>query len=234
MSEYAAVILAAGYSSRMGALKPLLPIAGVPAVRRVADTVMSAGVLPVVVTGHRAEDVAGALSGSGAIVAENKSYGDGMFSSVRAGIRALPPEARAFFLLPADCCAVKAETLAALIREFSSVRGAPGGTGERIIYPTFGGKRGHPPLLPGGFAPVLLGYGGEGGAKGCMESLPRAELSVPDGGILLDMDTPRAYAEMLRFTGSEPDMSDAAAAALPGKYDTPPEPWTPSFCASRR
>jgi CTP:molybdopterin cytidylyltransferase MocA len=200
--EYAAVILAAGYSSRMGALKPLLPVGGVPAVRRVAETVRSAGALPIVVTGHRAREVSGALRGA-AVIAENKNYPDGMFSSVRVGARALPEAARAFFLLPADCCAVRAETLSALMREFERA-------GECVIYPMFEGRRGHPPLLPRSAARTLLEYGGEGGAKGALAALQSRELSVPDAGILLDMDTPSGYAEILRFLDLAPDLPNAA------------------------
>ncbi|MDR3311110.1 MAG: NTP transferase domain-containing protein, partial [Oscillospiraceae bacterium] len=79
-----AVILAAGYSSRMGVLKPLLPVGGVPAVARTAGALTAAGVSPVVVTGHRAAEIEAALdsAGGGLRVAYNGRYGDGMFSSV--------------------------------------------------------------------------------------------------------------------------------------------------------
>jgi CTP:molybdopterin cytidylyltransferase MocA len=133
---------------------------------------------------------------------ENRGYADGMFSSVLAGVAALPDAARAFFLLPGDCCAVLPETLTGLIKAFERL--------QTTVFPTFDSQRGHPPLIPYSLAAALLEYGGEGGTKGFLAQYPSAELPVSDGGILLDMDTPRDYADMLRSLNLAPDRPDGA------------------------
>jgi CTP:molybdopterin cytidylyltransferase MocA len=125
-----------------------------------------------------------------------------MFSSVLAGVAALPDTARAFFLLPGDCCAILPETLTGLIKAFEGLK--------TTVYPTFDSRRGHPPVIPYALAAALLEYGGEGGTKGFLAQYPSAELPVPDAGILLDMDTPRDYADMLRSLNLAPDMPDGA------------------------
>ncbi|MDR0446960.1 MAG: nucleotidyltransferase family protein [Oscillospiraceae bacterium] len=196
-NNYSAVILAAGYSSRMGTLKPLLPVMGVPAIRRVVEIVKKVGASPIVVTGHRAGEIVSALDGSGAVIAENAGYDRGMLSSVQTGVSALPDATRAFFLLPGDCCAVRPETLVALMQAFES-------GDETAIFPTFDARRGHPPIIPRALAAPLLEYSGEGGAKSCLSRYPGADLPVADPGVLLDMDTPQDYAALLEYLGGNP------------------------------
>src|SRR4051812_14659607 len=87
-----AIVLAAGLSTRMGAFKPLLRLGGELVIRRVIDALGESGrVGPiVVVTGHQAEVVQGAVEGMGVTVVFNQEYAKGeMLSSLRAGIGAL-------------------------------------------------------------------------------------------------------------------------------------------------
>ena len=79
------VVLAAGYSSRMGDFKPLLPVAGVPALKRCIDTLTAAGAETAVVTGFRREELAPLVREWGACEIVNPDYGAGMFTSVLAG-----------------------------------------------------------------------------------------------------------------------------------------------------
>jgi molybdenum cofactor cytidylyltransferase len=106
-----AIVLAAGLSSRMRELKPLLPLDGVPAVLRVAGAYRAVGLEPVVVLGFGAELVAPVLERHGVSYVVNHGFEDGMYSSVRCGVRALPPDTRAFFVHPVDCALVRSETL---------------------------------------------------------------------------------------------------------------------------
>ena len=81
---FAAIILAAGYSSRMKKFKPLLPIEGTTALERLAASVRAGGIEKlVVVTGHRREQLEPVLEKIGAIEAYNENYDDGMFSSIK-------------------------------------------------------------------------------------------------------------------------------------------------------
>ncbi|MDR3209155.1 MAG: nucleotidyltransferase family protein [Oscillospiraceae bacterium] len=189
----AALILAAGLSTRMGAFKPLLPVGGTTAIRRTVAAALQGADSVAVVTGHRHAALAEELRGTGASLVYNERYRDGMFSSLRAGLAALPAETDAFFLLPADCCAVAPATLGMLRAAYR---------GE-ILYPVCDGRRGHPPLIPARHIPGLLAYNGEDGARGYFLRFSFDAAETRDPGVLLDMDTPEDYAAILRYLSPE-------------------------------
>ena len=197
--KISAVILAAGFSTRMGVFKPLLPVAGVCAVVRCADAAHSAGASEIiVVTGHCSDKVVAAFTQNADCYVKfvhNARYPEGMFSSVCAGVAWLSPDIDGFFLLPADACAVSPENLAALIEAFAQ------NGGSSVVYPTHSNRRGHPPLIPAKFSSGILDYNGEGGLIGFLRHMPAVEVEMPDGGVLLDMDTPGDYANLLAYFG---------------------------------
>ncbi len=88
----AAVILAAGFSGRMGNRNKLLcEIDGIPVVRRVADAVIDAKVdMAVLVTGHDAPSVAAAVAGTGVRLVHNTDYRSGMGRSLARGVEFAP------------------------------------------------------------------------------------------------------------------------------------------------
>lgn len=190
----AAVVLAAGASSRMGACKALLPLGRGPAIERVLGAVAEAGVKQVVVvTGYDSDRLSPVLESLGVPQAYNALHTDGMFSSVQTGVRALPPGADAFFVLPVDCALVSADVLRHLAGCFAGRRS--------ILRPTCAGACGHPPLIPGLYADEL-GTAGPGSdlrsflnthAESCVD------VEVEDLTILLDMDTPDDYERLARF-----------------------------------
>lgn len=196
--EIAGIVLAAGYSSRMGMFKPLLRLGSSTAMERAVMSLQGGGIAHiVVVTGHRAEEVRPLLERLGAREAHNPQPELGMFSSVLTGIAALPDSATATFILPVDTPLVKEGTIRELSRAYLSSRAA-------VVYPAFLGRRGHPPLialscfagplsptLPGGLAAVLARQGNA------------IDLPVPDEGILWDMDTPEEYARMAAWAERE-------------------------------
>jgi len=196
-SGIAAVILAAGLSKRMGELKPLLTVGKQPAIMRCISTVKAAGVRAiVVVTGHRHEEIENLLGteapGRDVSIAYNAGYHDGMFSSVRTGVSALPAYAGGFFLLPADCCAILPSTFIALAEGYIKNGCAS------VAHPKYDGRRGHPPLIPALYKDQILGYNGENGLKGALSQLLSVDVDTDDPGILLDMDTPEDYAALLK------------------------------------
>ncbi|MDR0904854.1 MAG: nucleotidyltransferase family protein [Oscillospiraceae bacterium] len=214
--NFYAIILAAGFSSRMGVLKPLLPVGDCPAIVRTVNATLAAGVAPVVVTGYRGDEIKNALDGAGAIVVHNPDFADGMFTSVVAGARALPPDASAFFLLPADCCTIEPRTLSELAAQIVSR--------ETICYPTYGGKRGHPPVIPAALAAGLIAHEPDNtGAKGYFNRFPSVTVEVADAGVLRDMDTPSDYAETLRALGLPTSPTETQARELFAKYGTAPD-----------
>ena len=110
-----AVVLAAGFSSRMGKCKALLDVGGPTALERTLSTLRHSGVEDiVVVSGHYREEVEGEAKRGGARAVFNEHYERGMLSSIKAGVTALSPDFDAFFLLPVDVSLVKSATLKAL------------------------------------------------------------------------------------------------------------------------
>ena len=189
-SEISAVILAAGYSSRMGFFKPLSMLDGRVALEWAVRSVTGAGIGDVVVvTGFRREETEICAARAGARPIFNPRFSEGMFSSVQTGAASLSSSSRAFFLLPADIPTVRPATVRLLAR-YASFRG--------IAYPLFQGERGHPPLIGASFIPHILNYTGEGGLKRFLEMREKSavDLAVADEGVLMDMDEPEDFEKM--------------------------------------
>ena len=188
------VILAAGYSSRMGDFKPLLPVAGTPALKRSIDTLTAAGAEVAVVTGYRREALSPLLEAWGASEIMNPDYDRGMFTSVLAGLHHFADRgAEAVLLLPCDCAAVPKEAMRQLIA-------CAGDKGEYAL-PTFGGRNGHPLLIPRRFFSEILHFSGPGGLKGArsLHEDTLLRLPMPWEGTVLDMDTPEDYAALCAY-----------------------------------
>ncbi len=188
------VILAAGYSSRMGDFKPLLPVAGVPALKRSVDVLAAAGAEVAVVTGYRREALSPLVEAWGAAEIVNPDYAEGMFTSVLAGVRHFAERgAEMILLLPCDCAAVPKEAVRQLIA-------CAGDKGEYAL-PTYMGKNGHPLLIPRRYFREILHFSGPGGLKGARSLHEEAllRLPMPWEGTVLDMDTPEDYAALCAY-----------------------------------
>jgi molybdenum cofactor cytidylyltransferase len=209
----AALILAAGRSSRMGDFKPLLPLGGSTAIEEAVKRFRHAGIQEIgVVTGHRAEEIAPVLDRLEVGKIFNPHYDMGMLSSVLAGIRGLEPEVEAFFLLPADIPLVKARTMDALVRAY---RTAGGG----IIHPCFQGLRGHPPLIPTSRVKDLPeDY--EGGLRAFLGRYDdeATDIDVIDESILLGCNTLDEYRKLRAYGMREDIPTERECRALWTKY----------------
>ncbi len=184
-----AIILAAGYSSRMREFKPLLSLGDSTVMERAVDLFRDAGIDDIrVVVGHRAEDLLPVLKCMQVRPVVNDRYREGMFSSIVAGVASLDDDVEAFFLLPVDIPLVRVETVSTLVRAFRN--GTCG-----ILYPVCKGKRGHPPLIAARYRDVILEWSGEGGLKPVLARNydDSCDLETDDEGILHDMDTPEDY-----------------------------------------
>ncbi len=192
------VILAAGYSSRMGDFKPLLPVVGEPALKRCIDTLAAAGAETAAVTGYRREELSPLLRSWGAEEIVNPDYDKGMFTSVLAGVRHFAEKgAEAVLLLPCDCAAVPKEAVRQLIA-------CAGDKGE-YAQPVYGGKNGHPLFIPRRYFGEILDYQGPGGLKGArnLHAGTLLRLDMPWEGTVLDMDTPEDYAALCACAGDD-------------------------------
>lgn len=179
----AAVILAAGSSSRMGQIKPTVLLEGLPMLLHAAKTFVDAGIDHiVVVTGFDAEKVAELAREHGLHPVYNDRFGEGMFSSVLAGIGAMPPEFDAVFVLPVDIPFVSPTTV-------STILGAMGA--RPIVVPRHRGRPGHPPLLHRAVFDSLGGWHGPDGLGGFlrMRSSDVDYVDVDDRFVLRDIDS---------------------------------------------
>lgn len=194
-----AIILAAGYSSRMGAFKPLLPFGATTVLERAITLFRAAGIADIrVVVGHRADELLPLLMRLQVRPLLNACYAEGMFSSVAVAAASFEGESGAFFLLPVDFPLVRPESVETLLGAYRS--GAGG-----ILYPTCQGRRGHPPLLATSYCNALLSWPGDGGLQAFLRQYQgdAAHIETGDEGILLDMDTPADYERLQGLAGRE-------------------------------
>ncbi|RJQ49010.1 MAG: HD domain-containing protein [Desulfobacteraceae bacterium] len=190
---YSAVIPAAGFGSRMGHLKPLLPLDGRTAVERLISIFRENGIEDIyVVVGHRQSEIIRILESAGVQIVENPWFQEGMFSSIVQGVRRMASDTDAFFILPADIPLVRPVTIRLLLSENKKNPG-------KIVHPCFQGKRGHPPLIPGELMDPILKDRSEGGLRSFLEEHRHlaVDLEVPDRNILFDLDDPEDYREAL-------------------------------------
>lgn len=198
--DITAVILAAGFSSRMKDFKPLLLLGGVTILERTVRLYLKNGIRDIViVVGHRSEELFPLIRSCGARWVLNENYREGMFSSVIAGISRLPVDRGAFFLLPVDIPLVRPRTIRDLLEAYPK-------TGKYIVYPTFQGRRGHPPLIAAAFAEEIRRWKGEGGLRSFLGQYETdaLDVEVADDYILRDIDTTADFEELvLRYPNYE-------------------------------
>lgn len=188
----AAVVLAAGGSTRFGRPKQLLPWQGRPLVAHTVDTAWAAGLEPVVVTlGANAEEIAPALQGHPAQVLYNYRWEAGMSASLAVGLAALPPQVEAALFLPIDQPFIDARFLRALAARWQETRAG-------IVVPTWEGQRRSPALFSREFFPALAQLEGDVGGRALFTAHAGriAELPLDDPLPLADADTPAAYARL--------------------------------------
>ena len=191
-NKIAALILAAGYSSRMVDFKTLLTLGGVKVIERVIHTFREAGIVDiVVVVGYRADELIPILDDLKVRYVFNENYDAGMFSSIIRGVQSLPPETQGFFLLPGDMPLVKSHTIRLLSRAFRKFQ-------ANVIYPVFQNRRGHPPLIGALCFPEILSANQTGGLRPILGKYENTayDLEVLDEGVLLDLDTREEYQKM--------------------------------------
>lgn len=189
-ARYAAIILAAGRSSRMEHFKPLLTLGGEALVDHVLSMFARNGVDVLLVTGWNKQALLSGMKNRPTAVVDNPDYGQGMFTSVLAGIHRLEPHHEAFFVMPVDMPLVRPATIKRLLAEAAAHPGD-------IVYPVFGGRRGHPPLIRASLIPAISEWTTEGGLNAFLQSQNdfARDVQVPDQNILFDIDTPEDFQE---------------------------------------
>lgn len=176
----AAIVLAAGTSSRMGRPKQLLSYRGKPLLQHVIDLLPGLGLADaVVVLGYQSTEIASAIElppGVRAIV--NSDYATGQNSSLRAGLAAMAPDTAAALVLVGDQPGIPPEALRTILDLRRA--GAP-----PVIRASYQGKPGHPVLLDRSIWPAVLSPTtddagtDDAGARGWMDAHPREVMWAP-------------------------------------------------------
>jgi len=186
----AAIILAAGSSSRMGRPKALLPIAHTTFLRHILELYRDSGVgRTVVVLGKDSGTVGAEFAGTDAKIVVNPRPEGGQISSLLVGLRVLEPLApSAVIVHPVDHPAVTAATVGQIV---DSAITRPG----KIIIPVCAGRRGHPVVFPSGVFEELKNVPSGQGARAVTRSHRSdvVEFETEDEGVLTDIDTPEEY-----------------------------------------
>jgi molybdenum cofactor cytidylyltransferase len=192
MSEVAAILLAAGRSTRFGDEPKLLAqVGGKALIRHVAEAATNSMADPViVVTGHRAEEVQSELQELPVQIVHNPLFVDGLSTSLKTGFLALPPEPRAAIILLGDMPFVRVELINALIAGWKD-RGEPA-----ALVPVLSGRRGNPVVLSRALQAAIKGLSGDVGAASILRGRSDVlEWPTEDPAITQDIDTREEFAK---------------------------------------
>jgi molybdenum cofactor cytidylyltransferase len=194
----AAVVLAAGQSRRMGERNKLaIPVQGndstKPMVAHAVDTAIASGARPIVVVlGHEDDKMRAILSGRDVTFVVNPDFANGLSTSLRTGIKALPQGADGALVLLGDMPRVNAAEVKKLIEAFNPVEG------RSIAVPTYRGKRGNPVLFGSAFFAAMMDAAGDTGAKHLIGKNEDQviEIEMETDSVLTDIDDPAALANL--------------------------------------
>ncbi|WP_067795152.1 nucleotidyltransferase family protein [Actinomadura formosensis] len=187
----AGLLLAAGEGSRLGRPKATLELGGERLVDRGVRTLRDGGCSPVLVVAGAAQ-----IEVIGAVVVPNPHWRDGMGSSLRAGLAALPPACPAVVIALVDQPRVTPAAVERLIAAYEH--------GAGIAVATYGGAPRNPVLLGAEhFAGAAEAAAGDRGARGYLRAHPELVTPVPCDDISApdDIDTPE---DLAAFTRDEP------------------------------
>lgn len=193
MHQVAAIVLAAGRSSRMGAHKLLIEFGGVPLIRYSVQAATASQADPVIVVlGHNEEAVRSVLPACRQIYVTNKEFSSGMATSLQAGILAVPESASAAIILLGDQPLVSADLIDAIL-------GASAIHPDRIVATGYGSRMGTPVLFPRAlFAELLATTGDVGGRDVIQRHVDElVVIPAPSAVMAVDVDT-REDVEHLR------------------------------------
>ncbi len=182
----AAVVLAAGMSSRMGSNKLLLRVGDRMVIEHI---ILSLRPLePTVVTGHRPEEIREIAESLGAETVHNPDYEEGMTTSFQAGLRALDPEVDAVFMVLSDTFGFSTELLEWMADKMEV------DPETLIVSPVYQWKRGHPVLFRRPLFEEFLGLEAGETMKDIVNRHNDQHRYVEsDIWCRIDMDTPEDY-----------------------------------------
>jgi molybdenum cofactor cytidylyltransferase len=182
----AAIVLAAGGSSRFGSPKQLARWNDQSFIERVVDVALASPVRPVIVVlGAEVSQSRTALGQRPVEIVINKAWAEGQSTSMQAGLAALPSNIGSALFMLVDLPGITPDVVKAVVQRHRETL-AP------IVWPEFRGKRGHPVLFDRTLFPDLMQVSGDtGGRPVLLAYKDRAErVTVESEGILQDFDRP--------------------------------------------
>lgn len=193
----AAVILAAGGSSRFGRPKQLLDWKGMPLVRHIALTALESKLDEIIlVTGRETEEITRVVSDLNLKIVHNPNWVDGQGTSVSLGTSALRPEIGAVLFLLADQPLVSTRLVESLF-EYHARTLAP------IISPLVDDRRTNPVLFDRETFKELRLLSGVEGGRALFPRYPLTWMPWYDRRLLVDIDSPADYQRLLDEYGGE-------------------------------
>jgi molybdenum cofactor cytidylyltransferase len=179
----------------MGTQKLLLPFAHTPVIARVVDAFLGAPVDKVIVVVRpRHQKLRDALVGRPVNFVENPDAAGDMLSSVRCGLRTLPPIVETIIVSPGDQPSIEPGLIGQMLAAFRT-------SGRKIFVPVHDGHRGHPLVFSGHYRDELLtSYDGIG-LRGLLQTHAAdvGEWLADDAAVLEDLDTPSAFRRAQRL-----------------------------------
>jgi molybdenum cofactor cytidylyltransferase len=204
-SSIAAIVVAGGLSTRMGALKQLLPYGSHTIIEQIVSVLLRCPLTEVVVvTGHERQAVETQLARWPVRPVFNPVYQTGeMLSSIQCGLAALGPPIEAALLVLGDQPQLEAKLVQQLIEAYQTGAG-------RLIIPSFQMRRGHPIVIDQAYWSEILSLSADKSLRSFIT--PHAEeisyLVVETDTVLRDMDTPLEYEQELRYRASKSSARD--------------------------
>ncbi|MCI8609684.1 MAG: NTP transferase domain-containing protein [Firmicutes bacterium] len=192
-SQLAAIIPAAGLSSRMGSFKPLMSMGEITVIETIIHQLKVNGIDEIVViTGYRAEDIQRALAKENVTILYNGDYKKThMFDSIRLGFAYMKDRADHLILWPVDIPAVTSDTVRKLLD-------ATGEKNCQVVFPCHKGIHGHPVIFSADTYETILAHDGKEGMYGALKKLESSmEVEVDDPFVLMDMDTKEDYDRLI-------------------------------------
>jgi len=190
-----AIVPAAGLSSRMGQNKLLLRFGKQTLIENAVDVLLAAGVDQIVVVlGHEADRVRHQLEGKNVIFVHNAEYREGLSTSVRAGMAAVPAGSDAIMVYLADQPLIEPHEIGRLIQAFWDAKRA----GKSIVVPFFGSHWGNPVILDASYRAMVLDISGDIGCRRIIKKHPEAVFAVQmeTDHVIRDVDTPEDFGQL--------------------------------------
>jgi molybdenum cofactor cytidylyltransferase len=185
-----AIVMASGYSKRMGENKLLIEFRGKPIIKWVLEALKNSKVdRTIVVT--RGETILGMGREYGFDVVENNEASEGISASIRLGVEHAG-DSDGYLFVAADQPFLSSELIDTLVDHFIKCP-------KCIVVPSYEGRRGNPVLFPSDLRADFLNLRGDTGGKAVI-SLNRARVEsveIEDEMVLVDIDTREEFERLI-------------------------------------